>query len=591
MQKAYNRKTWKNYPSDETPINEENLNKMEAGLDEVDNRIITLDTTKANKTEMSTLFTEISFDEATGVFTFTRKNGGTVEINTKLEKLAINFSYDAEKEQLVIALDDGTVQYVDMKALITQYEFTESDTIIFMVESAGQVSASIKLGAITGEMLEPNYLANVTVQAEKASASASAAATSATNAAKSEANAKASETNAASSASSSSASASAAVTSEKNAKASETNAVAYAFNAKDSAESAAASANSASTSASTATSKATAAADSASAAASSASAASSKASAAATSATNAENSAEIAASEAERATAAAERAESVTAVSIATTEIAGIVKPDGDTITVDRDGTIHTKLDASDVGLGSVPNVSTNNQTPTFTVASTRENIVSGEKLSAIFGKIMKFFTDLKTVAFSGTYNDLSNTPTIPEAIAVKGNAETSYRTGNVNLTPKNIGALPASGGTINSSDMVPLTIKNSSNIVLCRFSGASEFGSLGFNDVDNPAWMSPTTGQVKSLLHEGSKPSGTYTGNGNASRRTIDIGGKGSAIAIYNYSYGIAALITAGGGFFKQNSTVSSVSAQTCNFTDGVLTLAVSNMLNISITYNFQVL
>lgn len=32
------------------------------------------------------------------------------------------------------------------------------------------------------------------------------------------------------------------------------------------------------------------------------------------------------------------------------------------------------------------------------------------------------------------------NKPTIPAAVAVKGNAETSYRTGNVNITPANIG-------------------------------------------------------------------------------------------------------------------------------------------------------
>ena len=69
---------------------------------------------------------------------------------------------------------------------------------------------------------------------------------------------------------------------------------------------------------------------------------------------------------------------------------------------------------ASDVGLGNVPNVSTNDQTPTFTKASTRKNIASGEKLSVIFGKIQKFFNDLKSVAFSGSYNDLSNKPTIP---------------------------------------------------------------------------------------------------------------------------------------------------------------------------------
>jgi len=48
--------------------------------------------------------------------------------------------------------------------------------------------------------------------------------------------------------------------------------------------------------------------------------------------------------------------------------------------------------------------------------------------------------SSLSTVATSGSYNDLSNKPTIPAAVAVKGNAESSYRTGNVNLTPNNLG-------------------------------------------------------------------------------------------------------------------------------------------------------
>ena len=82
---------------------------------------------------------------------------------------------------------------------------------------------------------------------------------------------------------------------------------------------------------------------------------------------------------------------------------------------------------------------------PNFTEADKRENIKSGENIFTLFGKIMKWFSDLKAVAFSGSYNDLSDKPSIPSAVAVKGNAETSYRTGNVNLTPANIGALPSS--------------------------------------------------------------------------------------------------------------------------------------------------
>lgn len=79
----------------------------------------------------------------------------------------------------------------------------------------------------------------------------------------------------------------------------------------------------------------------------------------------------------------------------------------------------------SDVGLGNVPNVSTNDQTPTFTEASTRNNIASGEKLSVIFGKIQKFFNDLKTVAFSGSYTDLTNQPQI-NGNTLTGNKTTS---------------------------------------------------------------------------------------------------------------------------------------------------------------------
>lgn len=53
-----------------------------------------------------------------------------------------------------------------------------------------------------------------------------------------------------------------------------------------------------------------------------------------------------------------------------------------------------------------------NLQQPTFTEASARVNIASGETLSTLFGKIKKFFADLKTVAFTGSYTDLSNKPT-----------------------------------------------------------------------------------------------------------------------------------------------------------------------------------
>ena len=88
---------------------------------------------------------------------------------------------------------------------------------------------------------------------------------------------------------------------------------------------------------------------------------------------------------------------------------------------------------AEQIGLDNVPNVATNDQTPTFTEASTRANIASGEKLSTLFGKIKKFFADLKTVAFTGSYTDLSNKPTSmqnPNSLTLTMNGSSSSYNG-----------------------------------------------------------------------------------------------------------------------------------------------------------------
>jgi hypothetical protein len=47
------------------------------------------------------------------------------------------------------------------------------------------------------------------------------------------------------------------------------------------------------------------------------------------------------------------------------------------------------------IGLGNVPNVNTNSQTPTYTVATENSALVSGEKLSVAFGKIAKAISSL----------------------------------------------------------------------------------------------------------------------------------------------------------------------------------------------------
>lgn len=184
MANGYNKIYARTYWVNNTPpaINEVNLNNLENGVSTLDDRVVTLDKTKLDQSTANTMVKDITFDESTGIFTVTKLNGSTFTIDTKLEKIAVNFRFDKANQVLVIVLDDGTEQPVDLSALITQYEFLDSDTVAFTISADGKVSANIKNGSITDEMLEPNYLANITVQAGNAQASANAAAQSASDA-------------------------------------------------------------------------------------------------------------------------------------------------------------------------------------------------------------------------------------------------------------------------------------------------------------------------------------------------------------------------------------------------------------------------
>ncbi len=185
MNKAHSNINWENYPSDETPINERNLNKMDVSIDTIDDRVIILDTTKATKMEVATLVADVTFEESTGIITITKKNGSKITIDTQMEKIAVNFDYDPITQQIILTLIDGTKQYIDLSALITQYEFLDSDTVAFHIDKDGKVSAIVKEGSIEEKHLEPNYLAKIKVEVAKAESSMKNAAMSENNAASS----------------------------------------------------------------------------------------------------------------------------------------------------------------------------------------------------------------------------------------------------------------------------------------------------------------------------------------------------------------------------------------------------------------------
>lgn len=185
-EKAYTRVVWHNLPSTESPINETNLNKADIGLNTDDNRIIQLNTVKAEKTDMLQALKSISYNDQTGVFIFTWFNDTTMTVDLNIEKIPVSFSM-SPSGVITMTNADGTTYTADISELIKTYSFVDSSTIHYTVitDSSGNktVTCDVKDGSITGNKLEPNYLADITTQASLASASATAANASANAAA------------------------------------------------------------------------------------------------------------------------------------------------------------------------------------------------------------------------------------------------------------------------------------------------------------------------------------------------------------------------------------------------------------------------
>lgn len=433
MNKTYGRINWENYPSDETPLNESNLNKIDVATDEIDNRVITLDTTKATREEVSTLVQDVTFEEKTGIITIVKKNGSKITIDTQLEKIAVNFSYNAETQQIILTLIDGTRQYIDLSALITQYEFLDSDTVAFSIDSAGKVSAIVKEASIQEKHLQPNYLADIKVEVAKAQASQSAAA-------KSESNAKASETAAATSESNAAESATKAqsyATGGTNSRTGEDtdNAKYYSQQSAQSQSAAAESADTASTKAEEAAASAATAKTSADNAAGSANIANEKANSAANSATIAVSNSNAAQQYASNAAASADTAQNY---AVADTDSAKYYYEQARRISESFSGALRPM---GTVTFANLPALSATTSGSMYNISgqfTTTNDFKEGA------GNVIPAGANVYKTE-DGKWDVLAGTP----VTGVKGSAESAYRRGNVNITAENVGAVPKTGGTL----------------------------------------------------------------------------------------------------------------------------------------------
>lgn len=181
MNKVYNRIVWENFPSEKTALNERNLNKMDLALDNLDDRVVQMDSTKVSVETANNLVKTWSIDEKTGIITVEKLNGERIIYDLNIEKIPVDFKL-SEDGILTMTTDDGSKYTANIGAMIPVLTFNDSDTIAVSVTGTGvnkTYSFSIKAGSVTEDKLQPNFLADVKTEVAKAQASQTSAAQSA----------------------------------------------------------------------------------------------------------------------------------------------------------------------------------------------------------------------------------------------------------------------------------------------------------------------------------------------------------------------------------------------------------------------------
>lgn len=177
LNKVYTRINWEDYPSENTDIDEINLNKMDSAIDALDNRIISQDALKVDKSAINGNIADWTMDETTGIITITKYNGEKVIFDLNIEKIPVGFSM-SDDGIITMTTEDGTQFTADIGSMIPVLTFEDSATIAVSVTGTGKnktYSFSIKTGSVTDDMLQPNYLADIRVESANASAYAQSA--------------------------------------------------------------------------------------------------------------------------------------------------------------------------------------------------------------------------------------------------------------------------------------------------------------------------------------------------------------------------------------------------------------------------------
>lgn len=171
-------------------------------------------------------------------------------------------------------------------------------------------------------------------------------------------------------------------------------------------------------------------------------------------------------------------------------------------------------------------------------------------------------------------------------------------------ITPDMINAVNKAGDTMTGALKVEISgvqnihsVNPNADVAFVQYYNPTDkrAANIGWND--NQLYFQPTRDLVAwakyNILHTGNKPSGSYTGNGDATARTIDTGGIGNVCIINGGTGGSVIVSNAGGIIVTTQGTMLGLKYSEARFANGVLTIATASMyINHSgSTFTYQVL
>lgn len=175
----YTRRNWQNDPDTSTPLDADNLNAMDAALKTIDTRVVNIGNDAVYPSDIeNALYGQPTIDQTTGIITFPKKGGGSYTLDTLLEKIVTNWTFDAATQSIILTLPDGSTQSIPLSSFIAETEFVDTSSIAFTVANH-QVQAVVKDHSIGDQQMQTSYKAECEAARDDAEDSADASADSA----------------------------------------------------------------------------------------------------------------------------------------------------------------------------------------------------------------------------------------------------------------------------------------------------------------------------------------------------------------------------------------------------------------------------